>query len=198
MAPRYQFFYNFFSDLGMLTAYEDLPNTIPAILFAIALTGAGIGLALFFVAFTVFFQQSWLSKLLSWGGALAGVVTGLSFVGVAFTPADVLLEPHISFVYWAFTSFLGVVILNTAVIFIHPTYPRRYAAVFCLFALLLAGYLWILFNGPSAETTRGLFIQATGQKIIAYASIITTLIVSYGAWRLSTVAENHSVSASQE
>jgi hypothetical protein len=64
------------------------------------------------------------------------------------------------------------------------SYPNRYAAVLAAFALLLVVYLWLLFTGPSPRSPEGLTIQATGQKIIVYAAIITVFIVADGARRL--------------
>ena len=43
----------------------------------------------------------------------------------------------------------------------------------------------LIFAGPRSETPQGLLIQVTGQKIIAYASIISVLIQSLGALRVN-------------
>jgi hypothetical protein len=42
------------------------------------------------------------------------------------------------------------------------TYPRGHVTGFALFALLLGGYLWLLFFGPDLDSPHGLVIQATG------------------------------------
>jgi hypothetical protein len=36
-----------------------------------------------------------------------------------------------------------------------------------VFGVLLGIYIWLLFNGPGLDTENGLFIQVTGQQIIA-------------------------------
>jgi hypothetical protein len=56
--------------------------------------------------------------------------------------------------------------------------------VFGVFAICLAVYIWLLFNGPNIDSAEGLRVQVTGQKLIAYAAIITTLIQAYGAIHL--------------
>jgi hypothetical membrane protein len=188
----YAFFRNFFSDLGRTKTTLGAPNTASFLLFFVALTLAGLGLILFFTAMPGFFRQAVqptslqvrLARVLSWAGSAFGVVSGLSFVGVACTPANLYLGPHGLFVEAAFLSFFVASLLYTAAILLTPTYPRRYALVFTAFTLLLAAYLWLLFFGPRPTAPQGLVIQATGQKVIVYAAILTALIQADGARRL--------------
>ncbi|MCA9919444.1 MAG: hypothetical protein KC445_15905 [Anaerolineales bacterium] len=102
----YRFFQNFFSDLGMWTTASGQANPVAATLFLFALTCAGLGLVLFFLTFPRFFAApGWLTWL-SWLGAAIGVWSGISFIGIAFTPADIFLNAHVNFVYSAFLSAL--------------------------------------------------------------------------------------------
>ena len=59
--------------------------------------------------------------------------------------------------------------------------------MFIAFAVVLAGYVLLLTFGPSVRTWEGQMIQATGQKIIVYASIVSILVQSLGAYRLKRV-----------
>jgi hypothetical protein len=104
---------------------------------------------------------------------------------VACTPANLFLGAHRQFVFTAFPAFLVVSIFYTIAIFLNRRYPNTYAAVYLLFAILLAAYVWLMFNGPKPDTPEGLVIQVTGQKIIVYAAIICMLVQSYGALRLT-------------
>lgn len=177
----YSFFTNFFSELGLTRAHSGGPNTISFILFFVALTLAGAGLALFFVVFRSFFVQSRTGKVLSAIGTLFGVISGICFIGVAWAPANLQLVLHGQFVMWAFEAFPVAVILYAIVILLHKSYPKRFAVVFLAFAALLVLYLVLLMHGPAFGTPRGVMIQATGQKVIVYASIITIFIQSLGA-----------------
>lgn len=177
----YQFLHNFFSDLGLTVSYSGAPNPISSALFITALTLAGLGLILFFLTFPHFFTVSSGGLVLSWLGTLFGVICGFSFIGVAFTPADRFLVRHVDFVHIAFSAFLLVVLLYSVAIYRHPSFPKAYAGVLLLFAALLAAYLWLLFFGPSAATPQGMVIQAVGQKVIVYATIVVMLIVANGA-----------------
>jgi hypothetical membrane protein len=185
-ARGYSFFENFFSDLGRTVSPLGEPNTMAAILFAGALALAGAGLAVFFVASLGFFSWPRLAKLLSGLGSVFGVLSGLAFVGVACTPANVLLEPHRWFVLMAFRAFLPAVICYTAAILATPAYPNRFAFLYLGFAALLAAYLQLLMRGPAPGTPEGLVIQATGQKIIVYAAIVCSFFQALGARRLAT------------
>jgi hypothetical membrane protein len=189
----YAFFRNFFSDLGRTKTPSGAPNTASFVLFFVALTLAGLGLILFFVAMPGLFRQaarpgSWpgrLARLLSGVGSAVGVVAGLAFVGVACTPANLHLAPHRLFVETAFLAFFVASLLYTAAILLAPAYPRRYALVFAAFSLLLGVYLGLLFFGPPLTAPQGLIIQATGQKVIVYAAILAALVQAGGARRLA-------------
>ena len=120
----YQFFRNFFSDLGRYRAVDGTSNLPAAIPFFVALVMAGAALVLFFIAFLRFFDDRawtrWLSRL----GSAAGGLAGACFIGVAFTPYDLALEPHKQFVFWAFRLFLAAVACYVPVIFAGKRFPR--------------------------------------------------------------------------
>lgn len=185
LAAGYSFFQNFFSDLGRTEAWSGESNTVSMLLFIVALSLAGAILATFFVVFAQFFNQSPWSKWLGRLGAVAGVISGICFVGIAATPDNVHGWAHGVFVDWAFRMFLLAVILYTAAILTQKQYPRRAAWVFALFAVLLAGYVVLITVGPSTDTANGLKIQATGQKIIVYAAIVTVFIQAWDALRFA-------------
>jgi hypothetical membrane protein len=109
--PRYSFVHNFFSDLGLARSYSGEPNAGPGALFLVALTGAGSGLALFFVAFGGFFVHSVYARVAGVLGTLAGVFAGVCFIGVAWCPADRFMDWHVRFVLWAFQAFPVAVLL---------------------------------------------------------------------------------------
>jgi hypothetical protein len=68
------------------------------------------------------------------------------------------------------------VVLCAAAGFVAPKFPRRFAWVFVAFAILLAVYVAVITVGPRADTAEGAAIQATAQKIIVYASVLTVLV----------------------
>jgi hypothetical protein len=182
----YSFFANFFSELGLTRTHSGGPNTVSFVLFFVALTLAGAGLVLFFVVFRSLFAQSGVLRVLSAIGSLFGVLSGICFIGVACTPANLRPSLHGQFVLWAFEAFPVAVILYAIAILLHKSYPKRFAVVFIAFAALLVLYLVLIMRGPEFATRQGLMIQATGQKAIVYASIISILIQSLAARRRLT------------
>lgn len=186
LTTHYDFFRNFFSDLGRMKAVSGTSNLPSAALFIVALSIAGTGLICFFIAFRRFFIGDPGGRRLSLVATAIGVVSGVCFVGIALSPYDLYFELHYQFVMWAFRTFLIAVGLYAYVIFRQQHYPSRYGWVFVAFAVLLAAYLALLTYGPSAKTSAGLVIQATGQKIIVYVSILSVMTQSLLAYRFRT------------
>ena len=182
-AKGYSFTHNFLSNLGMITAISGKSNWISAILFFLSLSAAGLCLVIFFIIFPRFFRETLLQKVLSLTGSVFGVLAGISFAGIAFSPADIARPLHVQFVMWAFRLFPLAVLCYVPVMFLSKTYPKVYAWVFAVFCLMLIGYYLLMTNGPSFTSPEGLVIQVVGQKVISYASIISIFIQSVGAYR---------------
>jgi hypothetical protein len=182
-AKGYSFTHNFLSNLGMVTALSSESNWVSAVLFFISLGAAGTCLVIFFILFLRFFQDSRLQRILSMTGSTLGVLAGISFIGIAFSPADLVRSLHVQFVMWAFRLFPLAVLCYVPVMFLNKRYPKPYAWVFAIFCLMLIGYYLLLTNGPSFTSPEGLVIQVVGQKVISYASIISIFIQSLGAYR---------------
>ena len=180
----YSFWSNFFSDLGRTATYAGDSNSVSSPLFITALSLGALVLVLFFAAIPRLFAGRRATRNLSVFGSIFGTVSAVSYAGVALAPSDLHLTVHKLFVYIAFTTFLLVVALYSAAIFLSKDYPRVYAFTYLGFALILAIYLWLLFGGPHADTSNGVRIQATGQKIVVYAEIICMFIQSYGAFKI--------------
>jgi hypothetical membrane protein len=179
----YSFFQNFFSDLGRVTAPDGQSNRVSMILFLVAEIVVGIGMVCFFVAFRELFKGDRTGRWVSLLGTLVGIASGLCFAGVALAPADLYLGVHIQLVLWAFRAFLVSVAIYAYVIFRQNDYPRRYGWIFVGFSLLLAAYLVLLTYGPGPFTPEGMVIQAVGQKIIVYVSVVSVMAQAWLAYR---------------
>lgn len=182
--PGYSFFENFFSELGLWQSYAGGPQTASFILFTAALSLAGAALVLYYCLAPSLFWSTTTLKILSVAGSIFGIASGLSFIGVALTPADVYLAPHALFVQLAFVTYFVAVSFYAPAIFIHPGFPNKYAWVNLSFGVLLGIYIWLLFYGPETSTQSGLVIQVAGQKLIAYAAVVCMLVVAYGSQRV--------------
>ena len=181
---RYSFFTNFFSDLGLTVTEGGHPNWLSFVLFAVALTVVGLGLVVYFVSAPQFFWRTGLQRVLSVLGSFFGVAAGISYIGVAFAPANLVPGWHMIFTVSAFELFLVAAVFYAIATLLMPAYPRLLALVYLGFAVLLAGYVMLMMTGPASDTARAVMIQATGQKVIAYAAIVSTSIQSWGAGHL--------------
>jgi hypothetical protein len=173
----YSFFMNPFSDLGQTQAggVSNLPSML---LFISAMTIGAMTLSTFFVGVMCCVNGCARSKHLSRAGAVAGIVSGLCFAGVGFTPWDLYLHIHMIFVVWAFRLFLGAVVLNLLALMAMPEVPRRFAYIFAIFAVLLFSYILLLGFGPAFNTEWGIRVHVIGQKLIVYSAILTVLVQS--------------------
>ena len=179
----YSFTHSFLSNLGMLTALSGEPNWVSAVLFFISLSLAGFCLVIFFIIFPCLFQSSRLQQVLCLIGSTFGVLAGICFGGIAFAPADIARPAHVQFVMRAFQLFPLAVLFYVPVLFMDKHYPKVYAWVFAIFCLMLIGYYLLITNGPSFTSSGGLAVQVVGQKVIAYASILSIGIQSLGAYK---------------
>jgi len=171
-------FHQFLQRSGQTRTKEHGSNWASMILFFFAMAFAAFALILFFITFTTCIDRRKRALHLSRFGAVLGVGAALCFVGVAATPWNLFIEPHMTFVLWAFRLFLGAIVLNYVAVLFTPGLPRRFSWIFAAFALLLFGYLLLLTAGPPMDTPAGLMVQATGQKIIAYSAVLTVLVQS--------------------
>ena len=176
----YAFFTNFFSDLGQTVTYGGHDNLPSLVLFCIALTSIAAAVALFFGSYPLLFRPGSTARRVAVVASIAGIVAGVCFVGVAATPWNLYLRAHNDFVQWAFRSFLLAVVCAAVASALAVDFPRRFATVFAAFAALLTAYVLLLAFGPAANTAQGAAIQATGQKIIVYASMLTVLVQAFG------------------
>jgi len=180
----YSFFENFFSELGLTQSYAGGSQTASFMLFTAALSLAGAALVVYYCMAPSLFWETTRLKMLSLAGSAFGIISGLSFIGVALTPADVYLAAHAMFVQLAFVTFFIAVSFYAAAIFMHPDFPNTYGWVNLSFGLLLGTYIWLLFFGPGTATKSGLVIQVAGQKLIAYAAVACMFVIAYGSQRV--------------
>ena len=149
----YSFFTNFFSDLGQTHTHSGATNTVSLALFCIGLVAVAYTIVVFFFAFSDLFPTGTISSRIARAAAWRSVVTAISFLGVAAT------------------SILACLVASL----LERTILRRFALVYGIFAFVLVAYIGLITLGHAPGTAAGAAIQATGQKIIVYASVLTIL-----------------------
>jgi hypothetical protein len=178
----YSFLENFFSDLGMVRTYAGEPNTLSSSLFASALVLVGLVLILFFLLLSTYFPEPSLGKNLSRAGTIAGVLSGISCIGIALTPWDRFLAVHMVFAYCLSLSFLAVALLYSAAILRNPAYSNAYAIAFIAYFAVLLIFVVLMVLGPDLESTAGRRVLATGQKVCIYSGMICMALQVVGAY----------------
>jgi hypothetical membrane protein len=176
-ARGYSLSENFFSDLGRVEALNGRPNLAANLLFVAALTLAGLGMALFFLAFEQFFRRDLLTRLPAWLGSGLGVVAAAAFIGVACAPADVHPGWHTRCVSIAFRIF-PLAVFCYVLAMLRSKYPPGYTAAFAAFLPLLIAYVFV------REFGSGLVLQVVSQKVIVYTSIVSVMIQAWGIRRI--------------
>jgi len=178
---RYVFWYNYFSDLGRTVAHSGNPNTLSFILFTVTLSIWGIFQIPFYIIFPSFFKSSKGLKKFYVTGSTLGILTGISYIGIAFTPSDIANLLHNLFVFIGFGSIVLSFILYAIVIFKDSNYANFYATIFTISAIILCIYFVILSFSPNSQTRIGLYIYVAGQKFMIYALLICGIVQGFGA-----------------
>jgi len=178
-ASSYDFLQNFFSDLGMRTAWTGNSNMIASILFTIALATAGASILPFILLFPSIFSRKTLSFWFSMLTLITGIPTSIGFIIIAFAPWDLYLSAHLMAVYVAFVGAVPLSVGFTGAIWAAKKFPKYLVWVGTTVSFIILLYVWLLFFGPEGSEMARL-IQVVGQKIVVYTIIIGFLIEGWG------------------
>ena len=179
----YSFSTNFFSDLGRRVSFNGEPQMLTSVLFSLALGIVGFAIIPLFILTPSLYAQR--GKKAAHAGAAVGILAGICYIGVALTPWDLYLYPHMKFVQGAFSLITVAMILLTVSFIQHGGFGRIYPAVSGIFSVMAVVYVWLLFFGPSFNTPHGLAVQVAAQKIIVYAEIAAIAVTVHGIYRVN-------------
>ena len=168
----YLFFKNFLSDLGRTQTHSGQLNFHSSLLFNMALTLGGITYILFYIFLKDLFPNKILAKI----GSLLGICGAVSFIGVAFTPADEFIVPHIMANESIFRFFFLSTIIYSWLMYKSDLIDNKYLIGNIIFIVSLFAYILILAYGRKPYEPSGIEFQAVSQKFIMlnfFLSIIT-------------------------
>ena len=173
----YTFTENFFSDLGNSISYSGQKNTISFILFNFSLSLCGLTFIILFYSIRSAFD----SNLLTFLATLFGILGGVSCIGVALTPANLLLDAHIFFAHGIFRGLCIASILYSVLIFKNNNINNKYAYGFIVFGFMVLIYILISELGPDPrENPAALKLQVVSQKAIALWLFLSIYFYSIG------------------
>ena len=176
----YYFSKNFLSDLGRTLTHTQHSNFHPSLLFNMSLTLAGITYILFYV----FLRRLFENKILAGIGSISGISGAICFIGVAFTPADLYLQPHIIFNLWVFRFFLISTVCYSWLMYKAKEINNIYLLGNIIFILSLIFYILVLMYGPSPCEPGGITFQAIAQKFILLNFLASIVVQTMGFSKL--------------
>lgn len=184
----YQFFVNFFSDLGRTRTPSGAANYPSMLLFDSAMIGVGVGAAAFFVTFARYFathEATQWGRRLNRAATVFGLLAAVFFAGVGLTPSNLVMPAHLVASNGAFYLLLAAVLLEIAAIRRAPGVSSSLLWANVAFVVALLGYVGLMTFGPTSDTLLGDMINVTAQKIIVYTAIATIFSQSLLLrWRL--------------
>ena len=187
----YQFFYNFFSNLGEWTARNGEPNKISAYLFNSALMILALSYFVFYYQFLKILSKTLDNSILRMSLISTIVISMVSFVLVAvFSGEAETHELHVLFVKIAFRVLLLHAVIQVISMFKIKTINSSVKWVTLFFTLILVGFILVMDFGPNAwNGNQAFFIQVTAQKIIVY-SILTYFFFQLNAAKSLSLSQN--------
>ena len=183
----YSFANNYLSDLGRLKSVAGHVNSVPFYCFNGGLIMLSVVFSLYFSFLPSLYDESINVLNISRVGSIFGFLASLCFAGVAFTPADLLLEPHIFFADWLFR------LMNLSIIFYAISYvimEKKYfifSFIFGLVALFVSAHIILSDFGLAKFFNEPHTVRVLSQKAASIALLISVpLMTIYNRQRLKS------------
>jgi hypothetical protein len=175
---RYSFIHNFFSDLGATRTYTEQCNTASMVLFVIALVSVGIALIVFSLNYTALTYPR--GRLVTTGkvSVVIAVISGLSFIGIACMPWNLLLQGHMMAVQFAF-GFLLIYIVLMLDMQLKNGWGGLPIGLNIIYLVLLVVYVGLFLLAPELGLPIGRTAEVIAQKVMVYSSIINLGLQAY-------------------
>ena len=176
----YSMTHNFLSDLGLTITYSGAQNFLSSTLFVLATTLVCIGLIAYFLVMPAIVNKNILSKILAQIGSFSGILCGIAFMAVGFTPHNYYPDAHMFAVKFGFQLFLVVIVLHSISIMKNKVdLSRNLVWIYVVFMLILCYYIYLLNWGPSIKEGNGLVIHVVWQKITVLGLSTTVFVQSF-------------------
>ena len=178
--PHYSFIYNNLSDMGMLHTFTGESNYLSAALFAFTLTLTGTGFLIYVRYFPRLFDPNSKSYKNARVGSILGIISSAAFIAIGWTPWNILVIPHMIFVFIGFVFSVIFNIFFAVAILRDKSYPNLFGMSLVFYALVIVGYLFALIFGPEYGSLAGRVVESLGQKIVVYTQMLVLIINATG------------------
>ena len=188
----YSFTENFFSDLGVYETSGGHENFLSCFLFNSTL--AMIGFASFsYMYVPPLFNENRKAYIFSSIAAAILIISGICYIGVALTPADLFFGEHVWFVIFAF-HLQTIGILFMVIAFFLSSADNRYTIVAFIYFICVATYSIFETSSPPPPdfdprnqemfkdfvTYDRMVISVVSQKVITLIAFISTIVFTFG------------------
>ena len=177
--PGYSFWGNTISDSGRSIAWSGIINTTSMVFLSLSLIIYGVFYIPFYLLVSDSLSEGKLEKISSKIGAIFGILSSISLIGIAFTPADILYIYHMIFVFIGYISiFLNGVFFSIA-FYKNKEFSNTYALIFGIYTIFY--FMSILLSLIGLLIDRNLMVLF--QKLGTFAGLVAFLIIGYGFWK---------------
>jgi hypothetical protein len=175
-SPFYKFDKNFFSDLGMLKTAAGWSNIPSAILFCVSMTILGIAFILHSISFPSYFTENSKQHKYANLALICGIIAASGFIGVGFTPWDILPHLHdISVLIGFGISMIYCLFFGLAVL-IEKQYPNFYGILSFSYIVVTIAYAFVTIFAPPYDTFPGRTTHVIAQKVVVYYMMALIII----------------------
>ena len=175
----YSFWGNTISDSGRTIAWSGVLNITSMVFLSTALIVFAIFFIPFYLTLSKLFSEGKIEKYASKIGFFLGVIFSLAYIGIAFTPADILYTPHMIFVLIGYICAFVMSVCFTIAFFKNKEFSNIYSIIFALFTVFYFVTQIIAIVGLASD--RNLMVLM--QKLGTYVSIGVFFIIGYGIWK---------------
>ena len=175
----YSFWGNTLSDSGRTIAWSGALNITSMVFLSTSLIVFAIFFTPFYLILSKLFSEGKIEKYASKIGSILGVIFSLSYIGIAFTPADILYTPHMIFVLIGYICAFVMSVCFTIAFFKNKKFSNVYAIIFAIFTLFYFVTQIIAIVGLASD--RNLMVLM--QKLGTFVSIGVFFIIGYGIWK---------------
>ncbi|MBY9008099.1 MAG: hypothetical protein KGD63_15265 [Candidatus Lokiarchaeota archaeon] len=177
----YNFWNNFFSDLGRFIALSGQPNYISFTIFTISALIMSISLIPFIISLYKLFQDKNKENNYIIFGSIFGLCAAFFLILTVLTPWDLFLGIHLVFsnlfnfcgAIAAFFYFMGIII--------NKKYSNIYGLLFLLLLILAFTYIFLSLITSEFFNEDKILIQASYQKISQYTFLLCYCVQGFGA-----------------
>ena len=176
----YSFWGNTISDSGRFIAWSGAQNTPSMVFLSIALIIYAVSFIPFYLILSKLFSERKVEKFASKIGCIFGVIFSVSYIGIAFTPADVLYLPHMIF---ALLSYISAVLMSVffCIAFLkNKEFSKNYSMMFTLFTIYFLVVQIFALIGLMSD--RNLMVLM--QKLGTFVSIGVFFVLGYAIWKI--------------